>query len=123
MSKETNSKDLFDAELFISSSLRLGVYLSAAVIAIGMILFFAAGSSGYQTDQFPTTVGAVWSGTIHLKPSAIISLGLLLLIATPVFRVASSVLLFVFEKDHLYTLITLFVLCILIISFMLGKTL
>lgn len=103
MSKETNSKDLLDAELFISSSLRLGVYLSAAVIVIGMILFFATGSSGYQTDQFPTTVGGVLSETMHLNPSAIISLGLLLLIVTPVFRVAASVLLFVLEKDHLYT--------------------
>ncbi|OLN28610.1 DUF1634 domain-containing protein [Desulfosporosinus metallidurans] len=123
MSKETNSKDLLDAELFISSSLRLGVYLSAAVIVIGMILFFATSSSGYQTDQFPTTVGGVLSETMHFNPSAIISLGLLLLIVTPVFRVAASVLLFVLEKDHLYTVITLFVLCVLIISFMLGKAL
>ncbi len=120
MSKETNSKEL-DAELFISSSLRVGVYLSAVVIAIGLILLFVTGRSGYQTDQFPTTVGEVLSGTIYLKPSAITSLGLLLLIATPVFRVAASVLLFLFEKDYLYTVITLIVLCILIISFMLGK--
>jgi len=121
MSKEKNSKDLLDAELFISSSLRVGVYLSAVVIAIGLILLFVTGNSGYPTDQFPTTVSAVLSGVIYIKPSAIISLGLLLLIATPVFRVAFSVLLFVLEKDHLYTAITLFVLCILIISFMLAK--
>lgn len=120
MSKKTNSQEL-DTELFISSSLRLGVYLSAAVILIGMIMFFATGNSGYQTDQFPTTVGEVLSGTTFLKPSAMISLGLLLLIATPVFRVAASVLLFLFEKDYLYTVITLIVLCVLIISFSLGK--
>lgn len=123
MSKEKISKDLFDTELFISSSLRVGVYLSAVVILIGMIMFFTTGSSGYPVDQFPTTVRAILSGTIYLKPSAMISLGLLLLIATPVFRVAASVLLFLFEKDYLYTVITLFVLCVLIISFMLGKAL
>jgi len=123
MSKGKISKDLFDTELFISSSLRVGVYLSAAVIIIGMIMFFATGSSGYPVDQFPITLGAVLSGTMHIKPSAMISLGLLLLIATPVFRVAASVLLFLFEKDYLYTVITLFVLCVLSISFMLGKAL
>ena len=123
MSKDKNSKDLLDAELFISSSLRVGVYLSAVVITIRLILLFVTGNSGYPTDQFPTTVRAVLSGTLYIKPSAIISLGLLLLIATPVFRVAFSVLLFVLEKDHLYTVITLFVFCVLIISFMLGKAL
>ena len=123
MSKGKNIRDLLDAELFISSSLRVGVYLSAVVIAIGLILLFVTGNSGYPTDQFPTTVRAVLAGALYLKPSAVISLGLLLLIATPVFRVAFSVLLFVLEKDRLYTVITLFVLCVLVISFMLGRAL
>lgn len=122
MSKEPASQsNSMDAELFISYSLRFGVYLSAAVIAIGLILLFFSGSSGYPVDVFPTSVAALWLGIVLFKASAIITLGLLLLIATPVFRVAASVLLFLVEKDHLYTIITLFVLAILLISFMIGK--
>ncbi|KLU64522.1 MULTISPECIES: DUF1634 domain-containing protein [Desulfosporosinus] len=123
MSKKNAAKDLFDAELFISSSLRTGVYLSAMVVVIGLLLYFAIGQSGYQSGEFPTTIGMVLAGILRFKPASIISLGLLLLIATPVFRVAASVLMFVLEKDYVYTIITLFVLCILIISFFLGKAL
>lgn len=122
MSQKTSGyADSFDAELFISSCLRYGVYLSAAVITLGLILFYIRGISEYPADVFPTSISALWLGIIHFKAAAIITLGLLLLIATPVFRVAASVLLFLVEKDYLYTMITLFVLTILIISFLLGK--
>ncbi|KLU62511.1 hypothetical protein CEB3_c11390 [Peptococcaceae bacterium CEB3] len=114
---------LFDAELFISSSLRFGVYLSAVVMALGLVLLFARGVSGYPADVFPTSIPLLWSGIILFRPAAVITLGLVLLIATPVFRVAASVLLFLVEKDHLYTFITLFVLAILITSFLIGKAL
>jgi len=46
----------------------------------------------------------------------IIQLGLLLLIATPVARVAFSVVAFAAERDWLYVAITLIVLAILIYS-------
>lgn len=124
MSKEpAGHTDLFDAELFISSSLRFGVYLSATVMAIGLVLLFVRGSSGYPLDKFPTSMGALWSGVSQFKSAAIITLGLVLLIATPVFRVAASVVLFLIEKDHLYTAITLMVLAVLLASFLLGKSL
>ncbi|CAA7601499.1 Protein of unknown function DUF1634 [Acididesulfobacillus acetoxydans] len=114
---------LFDAELFISSSLRFGVYLSAIVMALGIVLLFARGVSGYPIDVFPTSIPLLWSGIVLFKPAAVITLGLVLLIATPVFRVAASVLLFLVEKDHLYTFITLFVLAVLVTSFLIGKAL
>ena len=47
--------------------------------------------------------------------------GLILLIATPVARVAVSVLVFVVERDGAFVLITLFVLILLLLSFLLGK--
>jgi len=52
---------------------------------------------------------------------ALVTVGLLLLIATPVARVAVSVLAFIYQKDRVYTLITLAVLCLLLLSFVLGK--
>ncbi len=119
--KSTGHSQLLDTELFISYSLRFGVYLSAFVMALGLILLFVRGSSGYPVDVFPTSIAALWSGIVLFKAAAIITLGLVILIVTPVFRVAASVLLFLVEKDHLYTMITLFVLAILIISFLIGK--
>lgn len=46
--------------------------------------------------------------------------GLLLLIATPVIRVAASVVAYAFERDRLYVAITAAVLLLLFASFALG---
>lgn len=112
-----------DSELLISRVLRIGVYTAATIIACGLILTVVTGSSGYEGSSFPTSIQAVWSGLKELKPAAIISLGLLLLIATPVIRVGLSVFLFIQEQDYLYTGITLLVLVILLFSLMFGKAL
>lgn len=120
---DNDNEKLVNTEVFISSSLRFGVYLSAVVIALGLILFFVTGTSGYAEATFPTSVAAVMSGLTQLKPAALISFGLFLLIATPVFRVAASVGLFLLQKDYLYTVMTLFVLVILLMSFAFGKAL
>jgi uncharacterized membrane protein len=47
--------------------------------------------------------------------------GLLLLIATPVLRVAVSVLAFVYQRDRTFVIITSVVLTLLLASFVLGK--
>lgn len=111
-----------DTELFIIHSLRFGVYMSAGIIAFGLILLFVSGDSGYPVNIYPTSILVLSSGILQFKASAIISLGLVLLIATPVFRVAASVLLFLIEKDRLYTIITLSVLAILLTSFIVGRS-
>lgn len=110
-----------DMEVLISAAMRGGVYLSAAVIVLGLVLHFATGISGYPRGTFPTSIGAVIQGASQLKPAAIVSLGLFLLIATPIFRVALSVLLFLFEKDYLYAGITLAVFLILVLAITFGK--
>jgi uncharacterized membrane protein len=48
-------------------------------------------------------------------------LGLLMLIATPVMRVAASIFAFVYEHDYVYVTITAIVLALLLLSFVLGK--
>ena len=54
---------------------------------------------------------------VAVKPFAIIQLGVIILLATPVLRVTSSLVLFAFEKDRAFVLITLFVLAVLLFSF------
>jgi uncharacterized protein len=51
-----------------------------------------------------------------LRPQAVIALGLLLLIATPVIRVAVSIIAFLAEHDWRFVVITLLVLLILLFS-------
>ena len=52
----------------------------------------------------------------HFHGQAIIQFGLLLLIATPVARVAFSAVGFAIERDSMYVVITLIVLAILLYS-------
>jgi uncharacterized membrane protein len=47
--------------------------------------------------------------------------GLLLLLATPVLRVAVSILAFIYEKDGIFVMITSIVLALLLLSFVLGR--
>jgi uncharacterized membrane protein len=57
---------------------------------------------------------------LALSGRGIIQLGLLLLIATPVARVAFSVAAFAVQRDRLYVVVTLIVLAILLSSLTIG---
>lgn len=112
------------AELVISNVLRGGVLLSAVIIAAGVILFYARSAQsahGLVDRPYPHTLAAVFSGLAQGDPIAVIALGLLLLLATPVVRVAVSIFAFALERDWRYVTITALVLVILIASFLLGK--
>ena len=73
-----------------------GVILSAAVIFIGLFLELLQPNkfAPQKLQMFPQTFGQVWAGLLILRPQAVIALGLLLLIATPVVRVAVSIVVF-----------------------------
>jgi uncharacterized membrane protein len=88
-------------ELVISNVLRLGVWSSMALIAGGSGWHFLAGDS--------------------LSAARLVTAGLVLLIVTPVLRVAASLVLFAVERDKIYTLVTAAVLLLLALSFILGK--
>ncbi|NWJ47003.1 MAG: DUF1634 domain-containing protein [Chloroflexi bacterium] len=130
--------NLFSAAL--SVVLRAGVILSAIVISLGLCLFLVTGKSGYAYDDlnpndggrymtlentsaeyFPSTPQKIWEGVLTLKPFAIITLGLIFLILTPVVNVALAALMFIRSRDLAFSLISLFVLFVLVFSFFLGK--
>jgi len=100
-----------------------GVLLSAAVVAAGGILFLVQhGSAAPQYHFFqgePESLrgfGGIFDGAMHLESRAVIQLGLLLLIATPVARVIFTVFAFLIERDRTYVIITLIVLAVLLYS-------
>lgn len=110
-------------ELFIGNLLRWGVVLAAAVTAIGGLIYLALhGGSVADYRAFHgqphalTSVGAVAKNAYNRDPKAIIQLGLLLLIATPIARVALSLLAFVKQHDHTYIVVTTIVLGLLLYS-------
>src|SRR5271154_6306878 len=81
-----------------------GVLLSAAVVAIGGVLFLLHHGSAPPHYHFfegePQElrgVAGILAGAAHLEGSAVIQLGLLLLIATPVVRVMFTVVAFAIE--------------------------
>ena len=115
----------------ISTLLRVGVILSVTVIAIGLLMTFihhpeyvSSPESLHQLTeargQYPNHLIGVIEGVRQLRGQAIVMAGLLLLIATPIARVALSIVAFIIERDHLYTAITATVLVILLVGFAIG---
>lgn len=118
---QQQQEELEKMEVTISRFLRLGVIISAIFIFLGLFLFIVTGKSGYQGDYFPTTFQEVFQGFIHVKAFAIILVGLILLIFTPIFRVGVTILIFWKNKDYTFLKITIFVFAVLIFSFIMGK--
>ncbi len=119
-------------ELLISNLLRGGVLLSVALILFGTVITFvhhpgyvtsSAGLNPLLTAQtgYPTTLGAVARGLATFEGRSFVMLGLLVLIATPVMRVAVSVFAFIQLGDRTFALITSGVLALLLAALFLGK--
>ncbi|MDD9150252.1 MULTISPECIES: DUF1634 domain-containing protein [unclassified Sporolactobacillus] len=108
-------------EIMIGRTLRIGITFSSVLIICGLLLFFVTGDTGYAKNDYPTHVQDILLGFISFRPYGVTLTGLLLLMLTPVFRVGVSIIAFLLKKDYLYTLITLIVFSILIISFTIGK--
>jgi uncharacterized membrane protein len=118
-------------ELVISNLLRLGVLASLTLIVLGTALtfihhpeYFASPADLSRLVQpgaaFPHSVSDVMEGIRLLRGQALVTAGLLLLIVTPVMRVAVSILAFIYQRDRVFTFITAVVLALLLLSFFLG---
>jgi uncharacterized membrane protein len=110
-------------EVVVGHLLRTGVLLSAFVVTIGGAIYLSRhGSLPVEFQVFrgePAELRSMW-GIIHTAPAlrgrGIIQFGLLLLIATPVARVAFSIFAFTKERDHMYVTFTTIVFLILLYS-------
>jgi uncharacterized membrane protein len=118
---------------WISWLLRGGVLLSLAFLVIGTIITFIH-HPGYLTTAIsthtlknpaegvvPNHILGIWEMMKHGRGQGFVAFGLLVLIATPVMRVALSVVTFWLEKDRAFVIITASVLSLLILSLLLGK--
>jgi uncharacterized membrane protein len=115
--------DLNDA---IGKTLRYGIAMSAVTIGAGLALMLlhpppgtpasleAMLASGFGTPTLSPS--ALLAGVSGGRPVAVLELGTLILLATPIARVAASVLLFLRERDSMYAGITLLVLALLLLA-------
>ena len=110
-------------EQIVGNLLRVGVILAAAVVAAGGAVYLVRHGGeqphyrifrGEPSDL--CHIGGIVGDTLAGKARALIQLGLLLLVATPVARVVFSVVGFAFEGDRAYVIITILVLAILVFS-------
>jgi uncharacterized membrane protein len=112
----------------IGGVLRLGVIVAAAVTFVGgllLVLQHGREPIAHRTFQgepaaLESIVGIV-RGALSLDGASIAQLGLLLLIATPVARVAFTLVAFALQRDRKYVVITSIVLTLLVYALVFGK--
>ena len=107
----------------IGMLLRAGVIAAALVGVLGGALYLAR--VGAQTADYRVfrgepsdlrSIRGIISGALALRSLSIVQLGLLLLIATPVARVALSLVTFILQRDRAYVVVTMIVLSLLLLS-------
>lgn len=110
-------------ETIVGNLLRVGVIISAIIVLAGGIVFLVRHGmepANYRVFRGEPSelrhVRGVLRGIAALHSRAVIQLGLLLLIATPIARVGFSVFGFAREHDRMYVAFTGVVLVILLYS-------
>lgn len=106
------------SEKIIVKILRLGSGLSIALMIAGLGLFLAKGGSVELQKAGFAGLHSLLAGVATLEPISIMTLGVIVLLLTPMFRVIAAVFSFlIIERDIKYALISLGVLVILAVSF------
>lgn len=110
-------------EQIVGSLLRAGVLLAAAVVLAGGVLYLVRegrAAADYRVfvgeEVGLRSLGGVVGEVLHLQSHGIIQVGLLLLIATPIARVALSLFAFARGRDSAYVAVTAIVLAVLVYS-------
>lgn len=127
-SDQTHARADHDLEMVIGRLLQIGVLIAGAVVlAGGVALLVHQGGAIANFSVFagepPTlsTLTGVVSGAWHLHPAQVIQLGLILLIATPVARVAFTLVAFWVQRDRFYVGVTALVLALLLYGLIWGR--
>jgi uncharacterized membrane protein len=110
-------------EQVLGRLLQIGVIAAAVVVFVGGVLYIIRhGTEPADYHVFHgeaaelRTVRGIATSVIGLHSQGLIQLGLLMLIATPVARVAFAVFAFLVQRDYTYFLVAFIVLAILLCS-------
>lgn len=115
-----------DLNRSVGNLLRLGVVLSVVTSLVGFVKLFTEGFKmpKYKMlkmgDSSEKVWGSFWNSLCKGEGMAIIQLGILLLILTPLVRIIFALIGYLKEKDYIYVVISLIVLAIMTVSFLTG---
>jgi uncharacterized membrane protein len=116
-----------DIQGLIGHVLRAGTIISVSIVFIGgAIYLYRHGQTiaNYRVftgiPDFVQHPGSLIYGALNLRGQAIIQLGIIFLIGTPILRVVFSAIGFALEKDYLYVGISILVLLIIFFSLLNG---
>lgn len=114
-----------DLNRSVGNLLRLGVILSVVTSLVGFIKLFSEGfkmPKHYKELQISddNIFQNFWTSLMKFDGMAIIQLGILLLILTPLVRIIFALIGYLKEKDYTYVVISLIVLAIMTVSFLTG---
>lgn len=127
MTKQQKPFDDRRMDAIMGQLLRFGVLLASIVVALGGLLYVrthARKTADYRvfvSSPFEVShPGKLFHAVAGGDATAIILLGVLLLIATPIARVLFAVIGFTIERDRLYMAISAFVLVVLLFGLLHG---
>ena len=107
--------------------LRTGVLIAAFFVSVGGVLYLVRDRGPvpdyhvfHSEPEELRTVRGIVHAALAMEGPGLIQFGLLILIATPIARVAFSLLAFLYQRDWTYVAVTLIVLGLLLYS-LLGQ--
>jgi uncharacterized membrane protein len=107
-----------DLNEVVHNLLIVGLIISTVLMLTGLGLDFALGR---EVPNSIPNLGEILGRIAALRPSGFLSLGLLVLIATPIFRVVSSIIVFIYERDWRYMIVTMIVFAVVLFSVIFGS--
>ena len=110
-------------DYILNMVLRIGLFLAISIVFCGGVIFLWKNGTEMIDYSIFDGVPASLKGPVNVfnaalpdRLSAVIQLGIMLLIATPVVRVITCLIVFAAERDILYVLLSFFVLAVLLFA-------
>jgi uncharacterized membrane protein len=104
--------------------LRLSIGLAVSSILVGLMLFLARGAVYFPrtpSGRIDQILAYIWQASRAGRPSAFMDAGILVILFTPLARLASGVVANVRTRDWLYTCIGIFVFSLVCIGLFVGQ--
>jgi uncharacterized membrane protein len=104
----------------VTRVLRVGVVVSGGLLLLALVIEAVVGHGSLLDNTAPSTASAVSAQVLRGGAPTLALVGILVLVFTPLTRVAISTALFASARDRAFTLITLFVLALLGATIVVG---
>ena len=107
---------------YMSIILLIGIFASIILVLLGGSLYLIQyGNESYLTslpltDAYHPTINQVWHIALSFTPLGLITLGLLMLVLTQMVRVALLIWFYAMLEDYWFTIISTFILFVLMYS-------